>query len=97
MTIVAGPELSPWRRERGLAGSIKRDDFAVNYGVTRQFSDTLHHGRKPAGEILLVARSELSGAPCLVADRAETVELQLIAPFGTFRQRLGLLAEHGFK
>src|SRR5215472_14521387 len=39
--------------------------------------------RETAGEVFLIARPELRTAAALAANRAEAVELQLIAPFAT--------------
>jgi hypothetical protein len=45
-------------------------------------------------EILLIPVPELCGAPSLSADRAEAVELQLVAPFAAFGRFLRTFAEH---
>jgi hypothetical protein len=74
-----------------------RDHLAINHGIVGQARERFDDGWELTCEILLVARPELSGAPRLPANRSEAVELQLIAPFLTFGQRLRVLAEHGFK
>jgi hypothetical protein len=78
-----------------LARLVQGDDLAIDHRLVGDGGQRLDDPRKPAVEVLVIARSEMDGSAGLDRFSPESIELQFVYPSASFWKHVGAQKEHG--